>query len=361
MSFCLELMIGCGKMNKYNDHDRDHKLFLHIGTRKTGSTALQEFLYQNQSQLEKNGWCYPPLAEEVYLPYTIANQYPLNNGWGLYEAFKDKDEKNETVIRSLMTCIADHLKRYNVIVSSESLWLLNQEEFFAEIMKYFSDVQVIVYLRRQDRLLESLYNQHVKSSIHLSEDIGSYVKRQMTRGIPAYLNKLYAIEKQIGHNPIVRVYEKKSFSGQYGDVVSDFCSVVGLDIKDDDWIRIPKCNESLTKDVLIIKRIFNSVYKNEYQGVFSPYDDAFIEVSDRCRELGTDTAAYLLTPFERKQILNFYRRENEEIARHFLGRSDGKLFLDMNTDILPNVHEPTAFEENMIRVFSLLLQSKNCN
>ncbi len=34
-------------------------LYIHVGTSKTGSTALQTFCAENRVNLEKNGFCYP--------------------------------------------------------------------------------------------------------------------------------------------------------------------------------------------------------------------------------------------------------------------------------------------------------------
>jgi hypothetical protein len=36
-----------------------HKALLHIGTEKTGSTSIQNFLYKNESELNKRGYFFP--------------------------------------------------------------------------------------------------------------------------------------------------------------------------------------------------------------------------------------------------------------------------------------------------------------
>ena len=40
-------------------------LLFHIGMPKTGTTAIQKFLYQNEKNLKAYGWCYPNLKEEL--------------------------------------------------------------------------------------------------------------------------------------------------------------------------------------------------------------------------------------------------------------------------------------------------------
>lgn len=43
----------------------DNELVFHIGMPKTGSTALEKFLYENAEVLEHYGWCYPNLKNEL--------------------------------------------------------------------------------------------------------------------------------------------------------------------------------------------------------------------------------------------------------------------------------------------------------
>lgn len=42
-----------------------HILLIHIGMPKTGTTALQSFLYENMKNLKEQGWCYPDLKKEL--------------------------------------------------------------------------------------------------------------------------------------------------------------------------------------------------------------------------------------------------------------------------------------------------------
>lgn len=41
-------------------------LILHIGTPKTGTTAIQKFLYDNQTLLKEKGFFYPEIQKIMY-------------------------------------------------------------------------------------------------------------------------------------------------------------------------------------------------------------------------------------------------------------------------------------------------------
>ena len=44
----------------------EHTLLIHIGISKTGTSALQTFLYENMEKLEEYGWRYPDLNKELF-------------------------------------------------------------------------------------------------------------------------------------------------------------------------------------------------------------------------------------------------------------------------------------------------------
>ena len=176
-------------------------LLFHIGTLKTGTTSLQNFLYNNKNNLLKSGWDYP-IFENLYFPsYFI-------NGTGLLTSFLKKDEKS---FSEYMKIILSSLKNNNVIISQEDFWLLkNMEEFFAEIQKYYRNIKIVVYIRRQDLYLESIYNQFVKSSRHEKREVYQFIEDAEKANFARYLDKLKITDKSKVFHSFRHTFETKA-------------------------------------------------------------------------------------------------------------------------------------------------------
>src|SRR5699024_12805516 len=54
-------------------------VYLHIGAHKTGTTALQYFLWNNRKRLRKEGYLYPKLGLGGYSHGVLANVIKPNN------------------------------------------------------------------------------------------------------------------------------------------------------------------------------------------------------------------------------------------------------------------------------------------
>jgi len=137
------------------------KIYIHIGIEKTGSTAIQGFLHEN-SQL---------LADEyqILIP-TWENDTSINTHYRMSKAFvPNKNISPEHKIISI-EYFKDILNGYEnsnyfkkLIISSELFSYSTAKEIkeLKATLQNF-DVSIIVFLRRQDEYIESLYNQHVK-------------------------------------------------------------------------------------------------------------------------------------------------------------------------------------------------------
>lgn len=69
-------------------------LLLHIGTPKTGTTALQKFLSENSEELKKQGWDFPDMLKEWQIQYgERAYKSTQRNGlllrWSIIKKYSD--------------------------------------------------------------------------------------------------------------------------------------------------------------------------------------------------------------------------------------------------------------------------------
>lgn len=125
------------------------KIFLHIGTHKTGSTLIQKTCALNHTKLKSSG---------VFYPVDYFSQ------WGHHELAWKMMQGRIQEARKWLHDIINEAKASDcksLIISSEEFEFANN---FVNVKKLFGDldVELIVYLRRQDKYLESEYNQHVK-------------------------------------------------------------------------------------------------------------------------------------------------------------------------------------------------------
>ena len=135
-------------------------LHLHIGTHKTATTSLQVFCQENESVLEKNGYCYP------LMPFGYPGISEARNGHFLIGKILDEkgevSQKNEEkMFREGMKQVNKLFQKYDhVVLSDEGIWLSMDynrtslwETLQEESEKRGFKIHVIVYLKRQDKYL----------------------------------------------------------------------------------------------------------------------------------------------------------------------------------------------------------------
>jgi hypothetical protein len=143
------------------------ELILHIGSTKTGSSAIQDFLWTNRDALEPHGVIYPDVGIAGSAHHLLAAAiHP--SAWRMHAAdFAGKDR---------LACFDEFIKQVReaaakssanrIFLSSEYWWGRFFDPTFFPRMKTFSesfDVHLLCYVRPQDEWLESTYVQTVKS------------------------------------------------------------------------------------------------------------------------------------------------------------------------------------------------------
>lgn len=146
-------------------------LYLHIGTPKTATTSLQHFCEENETIFKENNYCYP------LFPRKFRHINILRNGFFLsYKCYDEngdrREQEEEACFRQGMDMVLEHFRTYdNVVLSDESMWSVafkrGKPELWEKIRREADEnnyrVKVIVYLRRQDSLADSWWNQKVKN------------------------------------------------------------------------------------------------------------------------------------------------------------------------------------------------------
>lgn len=326
------------------------KIFLHIGTFKTGSTALQFHMHQNKRLLLQKDFYYGDYFDNYYLHSNLCYgllkealvDYGIFKKYENHPRFLNVAEEPESVVKR----IKENSKEYGkIIISCEAFFAdafrtlaglrvsipdeenkavnrfmrMRLRELLSEISE---DITIICYLRRQDLFIESQYNQYCKNIWYgdENEELPTFKKfvgyRPVELQYLTVLNEWQAIFRDADF--IVRPYEK-GVSGY--DLITDFYVNV-LNIKDlrcFECIEENKANLRLDRDVLEYKRNLK-MYNMRMNHLLKEYSVQLPQIRDY---------AYWEDD-ERRIFMEQYDGQNRQVAKKFLNPGREYLFEDVN-------------------------------
>lgn len=237
-------------------------LFIHGGMHKTGSSAIQSFLYEHLDH---------PNFECLSAGRANASNIVLeafHSRLGRIPRYKARNH-SQVELEGLRVNARDRFKKRvalthkpNVILSAESFSLLNKDEcisFMAEVSQVFSVVKLVLYIRPVKPRLESAFQQKLKIRFLALDHKVS----------PNFKNRISKYDEIFGReNVIIRAYDPSSFPD--GSVINDFLSVVGLDIRAD---NSPRANVGLSLPA--VQLLY--VYRRQFQ-IAIPEDKKLIAI-----------------------------------------------------------------------------------
>ena len=141
-------------------------LYIHIGTPKTGTTALQGFLAKNRKTLQEHGAVFPDFG-------LVYKGVAKNRNAHFLVATKDPFHAKEMGV--CMKILKQQAALYpKILISDESIWTfyghpdVETAPFWKKLKEMLDgmdlDLKVIVYLRRQDQYAFSYYAQKIKEA-----------------------------------------------------------------------------------------------------------------------------------------------------------------------------------------------------
>lgn len=238
-----------------------HTLLLHIGTDKTGTTSLQQFLTDNRTILEeKSDWVYPDLSNQR-----------VDNLSGLLL------EREENAIRITTSHerkqfyieLEKLLENKNIILSSEQFYIYWDEtlKILGEIRDRFPNLLVVIYFKRQDLYMESSWGECVKWG--LDSDLHSFSEHEDHKNQSDYYGRVLELCKILKKEQlIIRPYERTEGVCDF-DVVTDFLRILGLDKFKNEFVFGEEENKRLSRDCLELMRLCNETRQAQFKWVGS--------------------------------------------------------------------------------------------
>jgi len=306
------------------------QLILHIGVQKTGSSLIQRSMRSARKRIRSAGVGYVDRRAFLDMPDMWA--------WAAYgrqsfsnEAFR---EQLSEAVRVEMGKTAGSGDR--VLISNESIVGRLQPDYqnpfwgraaasVGELIEVLQPrtTSVVVYVRRQDRLLESVYMQRIHTGHTTTwEEFRDLTCRDLRVG---YTRLIESLESVSGVDEIqVRPFEIIAGGGRL--FVADFLEMAGLG-----GIRVPKgndpSNQSYTAPAWEAAMVMNQYVESaEDAKAVRRFLGRLFPASDYPK-------AILLSDEERGELLEMYREENRDLFTRYLPQFPADSY---STDELPS-------------------------
>ena len=245
-------------------------LVLHIGTEKTGTTSIQEFLKKNIVRLRENG-VYIPQSPMVgygnhrWIPL-IANNNDFSDDFSIIQKFKSLEDRKERINKKRDELI-DECR--NAATSCKTL-IFTSEHFHSRLRS-------IEEIQRLKKLVEELASR-IRIIIYIRDPLNTAVSRLSTAikcggtmvGLPSPQQQ--SIESLCNHAHTIRRWQEcfpdaefivRRFERSFlekGDVVIDFCSQVIDEFSEDEYEFLKRANETLSLSGMALLRKLNLEY-----------------------------------------------------------------------------------------------------
>lgn len=270
-------------------------VYIHIGSRKTGTTSIQQFLTINAEPLSQEGVFYPLIGG-------------AKNGAVLL-----RDQYNERDFKKLLSEFSAH-KNPTMLLSEEKLFcknqnnILNRPNLFKHLSQY--DMKIIIYLRRSVEYLSGSWKEDVKFKAH-----GALERYLDVHPYTEQLQLIHDLAERIGkENIIVRPFEKEAWVNE--NLIDDFLSLFNL--KNSNKFNYLEGNKNIG---FSRERSEMFRYINQYVNVSIGRDDYGINQKIPAGKNNQSVLDSLPDEIIKKITDRYYPHECD-IAQKFLGRKE---------------------------------------
>lgn len=339
------------------------RVILHIGYPKTGTSSIQFFLLDNRELLERSGvnffipaasydrrgyWMVAPNAAFVCLS-------ALMESHGL-----EVDEQTLSTVDVIGRKFRDEITHYPIsVLSYENISCYPSLSYLQAVRKHLADivpddtqVEIIVYLRRQDEWALSMWKEYVKSHLTYMKDLKTALQEDLVQLLD-YDRNLALLEDVFGREQItVRRYGTPYFVG--GDILHDFCAAAHIPWQE--GFQLPTQRYNISPSLLSVEALHR--LKADRQTLSDEDYWLYQQVLRKESAKSALEGMHILTCDERKEMLARYAEGNQRIAdRYFDGEP---LFSDHVPDAPAWKPDMTRIieETNMILLKGLILRNQ---
>ncbi|MBZ1351030.1 hypothetical protein KZZ10_10270 [Alcaligenaceae bacterium LF4-65] len=294
-------------------------LYLHIGTEKTGTKSIQNFLSTNAELLQEDGFYVADFLGEAHRKVTgIAFNHYSKDDLFITEC-QDSESTQEKVeyIEKVRAEFSNHAISTTYpkwIISSEFLQARLQTKEEVERLRtflsaFFNKIYVVLYIRNQADAACSLWSTAVSSGLAWTL-------------FPEPSEVSYAFDHRrtiqlwssiFSEDVCVRLFDSDQFVG--GALINDFCYATSINLNDKYAIP-PRQNESLPYLGIKTLAYINKNIPYFIDGKINPLRHKLIEqVSEYFRKI--DPSPTIIENSIRKKYYDFYNKSNEWVKENY--------------------------------------------
>lgn len=298
------------------------KLYLHIGTGRTGTQSLQQYMKRNNDDLRKNGVFYPLLDGKDHhnaLALPVCGSKPPRY---LRARFGDDYQKNIAAFHDYFDKLATEVRRAapeTLVLSTEFLGRAFTPDMgqilFDRISTLSNDISVLVYLRNPADYYLSATLQTLKAS-----GVLKHPRKQGSRSIL----ESYA---PFGATIRLREYNRKTLLN--GDVRDDFIDGIAPDLVKTLAVRPAERNETLSAELMEIIQDYRNAYWSNAHNQFNEETNTLL---DTLRDAALDEGLYR-KPQLRHDLAASLSALDEDMV--WLDQTFGFRFRDVDYDTTP--------------------------
>lgn len=312
------------------------KLVLHIGTEKTGTTSIQNFLKRNIDQLKRNG---------VYVPQTpmlwdgnhrwiplLANNNGFSDDFVVSLNFNDEEDRRQKISKKrkqfIDECQSAKITCNTIVLSSEHihsrLKTPQEIERLQNLVKEFAhEIVVVIYIRDPLKTAVSLLSTAIKfgsTSRTLPSPSAEYFNYICNHGQTISLWE----ECFPGAKIAVRKFDRSCLAK--GDVVMDFCSQFIDDFCEEDYEFPKPANETLSLTGMALLRKLNERFPCILDNKINPVRGT---IKDFVMNNTLDGSKFLPCREEFEAYKNHFSESCERVRSHYFPLEES-LFIEQN-------------------------------
>lgn len=327
-------------------------IHLHIGMMKTGTTSIQRFLHDNREPLRERGLLFPRTPGETAhtgltcyaLPDNIFNDVRGRHG---VASKQDLYLWRDWFTSSLQAEI-DRCPGSDLVLSCEQLASVlksssDVERLLECLSRHGESIRLILYVRAQDRAIESFYGTNVKNgATHPLSPVSRDHYFSRFDYLPIYERWATLLGTDAVH---VRIFSKSQLL--QGDVIDDFTSLFPhIDFRG--LSRPKRENESIGRVGIEVLRTLNDLVGPPSTGG---------KLNLRRGPLGNTIASLdtspkqLLSNEERRTIYAWFRSSNQELEKK-LGLSSDTIFPEPEQIPTEASSDDSATVEEILAIFA---------